>query len=266
VVERFVHIEEAVGPNPTAVTKVEKNMIYRYIIIRRDHIKSAILNSMKKFVFFMILTTLLLLVPITALHTTPLALVLKNPATITNYIQRILGLFVFTLMFVQIILGAFMDRLEKILGKWVFKFHLIEGAVIYCLAFLHPLLFMVFNHYIGAGWNPYHVFVNVCLLCNKPIDYYYTLGRVSFWLLTVAVLAAKFRTATPWLKANWRKLHVINYAVFLIVGAHGFLIGTDFKAQPFYSFAIIAYAIVAGIVIFIEIPRLYKNYRNWIKD
>jgi len=221
---------------------------------------------MKKFVFFAILATILLLVPITALHTTPLALVLKNPATITNYIQRIIGLFAFTLLFVQIILGAFMDKLTKKLGGWIFKFHVVEGAAVYSLALLHPLFFMIFNHYIGIGWNPYLVFINICLLCDKPIDYYYTLGRVSFWLLTIAVLAAKFRTATPWLKANWRKLHVINYAVFLIVGAHGFLIGQDFRAQPFYSYAIVAYAIVVGVVIFIEIPRLYKNYNNWIRN
>jgi hypothetical protein len=221
---------------------------------------------MRKVIFFTIWLILLLLGVAAVIHTTPVALALKTPANLTYFIQRLLGLTAFTLLFVQLILGAFMDKLEKILGGWIFKFHLVEGALVYTLAFLHPFLFMVFNHYIGAGWNPYHVFVNVCLLCNKPIDYYYTLGRVSFWLLTIAVLAAKFRTATPWLKANWRKLHVINYAIFLIVGAHGFLIGDDFKVQPFYSFAIIAYAVVVGVVIFIELPRLYKNYRNWIKS
>ncbi|MCX6704836.1 MAG: hypothetical protein NT162_00660 [Candidatus Woesebacteria bacterium] len=220
---------------------------------------------MKKIVFFTILLVLLLLVPATVIHITPLSLALKNPANLTNFIQRIIGLIAFTLLFVQIILGAFMDKLMKRLGAWIFKFHLFEGALIYSLALLHGILFMVFNYYIGAGWNPYLVFINVCLLCKTPVDYYYTLGRVSFWLLTVAVLATKFRTATPWLKANWRKLHVINYAVFLIVGAHGFLIVTDFRVQPFYSFAVVAYAIVAGVVAFIEIPRLYKNYRNWIR-
>ncbi|MCX6704613.1 MAG: hypothetical protein NTZ07_04195 [Candidatus Woesebacteria bacterium] len=50
----------------------------------------------------------------------------------------------------------------------------------------------------------------------------------------------------------------------MLVGLHGFLIGTDFRVQPFYSFAIIAYAIVVDVVAFIEIPRLYKNYINWI--
>jgi len=220
---------------------------------------------MKKTVFFAILVVLLLLVPVTALHATPWALVLRNPATVTNYIQRIFGLTLFTLLFVQLMLGAFMDKFTKRLGGWVFNYHVIEGVTIYTIAFLHALSFMVFNHFIGSGWNPYFVFIDICLLCQTPIDYYYTLGRISFWLLSITVFAGIFRNATPWLKKNWRKLHVINYAVFLIVGAHGFLIGTDFRVQPFYSFAIIAYAIVTGVIVFIEIPRLYKNYINWVK-
>ena len=39
-----------------------------------------------------------------------------------------------------------------------------------------------------------------------------------------------------------------------------------FLQVTFYSFAVVAYALVAGVVIFVEIPRLYKNYRNWLKS
>lgn len=220
---------------------------------------------MKKLIFFFVWILLLVLVPITILQVTPFAVATKGPAYLVNFVQRMAGLAGFTLMFTQIILGSFMTMwLEKV-GSWVYKFHIINGAITYSLVFLHGILLMVFNHYIGLGWNPYLVFINVCLLCNKPIDYYYTLGRVSFWLLTIAVLAADFRKINPWIRANWRKFHVLNYITFLLVGAHGFLLGTDFKIQPFYSFAVIAYAVVVGIVIFIEIPRLYKNFRNWVR-
>lgn len=221
---------------------------------------------MKKLVFFAVLILLLLLVPITALRVTPLSLVLKNSATLTNYIQRDLGLFAFTLMFVQILLGAFMDKLQEKIGGWIFNFHVFEGGLIYTLALAHPLFLILFNHYVGIGWDPYRVFINACLLCQTPRLYYYTLGMISFWLLTIAVLVSEFRKATPWMKANWRKLHVLNYIVFLLVGTHGFLIGTDFRYQPFYSFAIVAYVIITGVIIFIEIPRLYKNFRNWLRS
>ncbi len=221
---------------------------------------------MKKLVFFTVLVILLVLVPITIVKITPIALASGSPASLTNFIQRFFGLFLFTLLFVQLILGAFMDKLEEKLGGWIFRFHVIEGIIIYFLALIHPLLFMIFNHFTGSGWNPFFVFTDVCLLCNKPIDYYYTLGRISFWLLTITVSAAIFRKANFWMKANWRKFHVLNYLVFLLVGMHGFLIGRDFRIQPFFSFAIVAYAIVVGVVVFIELPRLYKNYRNWIRS
>lgn len=221
---------------------------------------------MKKFGFFIVLAILLFLVPVTLLRTTSLALALKSPANLTNYIQRFFGLTAFTLLFIQLILGAFMKMWTQKIGPWIFKFHLIEGGLVYTLALAHPVFFMLFNHFAGNGWNPYFVFINACLLCKAPIYYYYTLGMVSFWLLTLTVFAGIFRSANLWFKANWRKLHVVNYVVFLLVGLHGFLIGTDFKVQPFYSFALIAYAIVVGIVIFIEIPRLYKNFRSWLKD
>jgi len=220
---------------------------------------------MKKLIFFFVWILLITLVPITILQTTSFAVAAIGPAYLVNFAQRMVGLTAFTLMFTQIILGSFMTMwLEKV-GGWVYKFHIINGAVTYTLVLLHGILLMIFNHYIGIGWNPYLVFINVCLLCNKPIDYYYTLGRVSFWLLTIAVLAADLRKINPWMQANWRKFHVLNYITFLLVGAHGFLLGTDFKIQPFYSFAVIAYAVVIGIVVFIEIPRLYKNFMNWIK-
>jgi predicted ferric reductase len=221
---------------------------------------------MKKFIFFTIWVVLLILVPITVFKTTPLVMVTKYPVTISNFLQRSLGLTLFILLFVQIIIGAFMSKLTNKLGGWLFNFHVFEGKLIYFLAFLHPVFFVLFNYYVGAKLDPYAAFINVCVLCKYPIDYYYTLGRISFWLLTVAVFAAVFRNSTVWLKKNWRNLHVINYVVFLLVGAHGFLLGTDFRIMPFYGFAVLAYMVIAGIVIFIGIPRLYRNFRVWVQE
>jgi len=192
-----------------------------------------------------------------------------NPMTsaiLVNDAQRFLGLAAFILLFIQIILGAFLDKFAKKFGGWVYKFHFGEGIVTYTLIFLHLLFFMVFNHFTGHGWDPYAVFINVCVLCNLPINFYYTLGMVSFWLLTIAVFAAIFRKSNPWVTSNWRKFHIINYVVFLIVGAHAFLIGTDFSKKPFIYFALPAYAIVVGIVLFIETPRLYKNFMGWLNN
>ena len=158
-----------------------------------------------------------------------------------------------------------MDKLTKKFGGRVFKFHIFEGILIYCLAVLHPLVFMTFNHFIGHGWNPYAVFINACLICNTPINFYYALGMISFWLLTLTVFMGLFRHYNLWFKANWRKFHILNYLIFLIVGVHAFLLGTDFSHKPFVYFAAPAYALVLAIVVFVEIPRLYKNFMVWVK-
>ena len=221
---------------------------------------------MKKIIFFTIWFTLLLIAFLTLIGVTPLSFALGSSARLTNFIQRGLGLFAFSMLFVQIILGAFMKKISAKLGGWVFNFHVFEGILAYVLVFLHPIFFLLSNYFSGGKFDPYVAFINVCLICKTPTDYYQTIGRISFWLLSISVFAAFFRKTIPWLKSNWRKFHVLNYLVFLLVGAHGFLIGTDFRSQPFFTFAILAYLTVFGMVIFIELPRLYKNFRNWVRS
>ncbi len=203
---------------------------------------------------------------LTLVNITPLSLAFSTPAISVNFIQRGLGLLVFSLLFIQIILGAFMNKISEKLGEWVFNFHVFEGILVYLLAFLHPIFFLLSNYFSGGRLDPYAAFINVCLICKTSTDYYQTIGRISFWLLSAAFFAALFRKTIPWLKTNWRKFHVLNYLVFLFVGAHGFLIGTDFGSQPFFAFAILAYLTVSGMVIFVELPRLYKNFRNWVRS
>ncbi|HKC04728.1 MAG TPA: hypothetical protein VKC54_02560 [Patescibacteria group bacterium] len=212
-----------------------------------------------KIIFYILWLGALSLVPISILSNTSFSEALKVPATFVNFIQRFLGLTAFTLMFFQVILGAFMDFWTEKLGGWVFKFHIMEGITIYTLIVLHPISFMVFNYFIGHGLNPFFVFVDFCILCSTKIDLYYTLGRTAFWLLNISVWAALFRTATPFMRVNWRKFHILNYLVFLIVGLHGFFLGTDFSYMPFIIFAIPAYITVLGIIIFIKLPGLFRS-------
>ena len=220
---------------------------------------------MKKILFFVIWFALLAIVPVTVFKTTSWEMATIYPVTFMNFLQRISGLSLFILLFVQIILGAFMKKWEEKMGGWVFNFHIFEGRLIYFLAVLHPIFFILFNHFVGSGLDVYKAFVNICLLCKYPIDYYYTLGRLAFWLLTLAVMAAVFRSKTPWLIKHWRKMHVLNYVVFLLVGAHGFLLGSDFKVIPFYAFAVPASSIIAGIVVFIELPKFFNKFKNWVR-
>jgi predicted ferric reductase len=167
-------------------------------------------------------------------------------------------------MFWQIILGAYMQKWTEKFGGWVLRFHINEGVAIYLLVLLHPFFFMLYRYFAGAGLDPFYIFTQVCVLCVYRVELYYSLGRVSFWLINITVFAGLFRLANPYMRANWKKFHVLNYLVFLLVGIHGFLIGTDFMVMPFFAFAIAAYLIVIYTIIR-KLPGLYSFLKNWLK-
>src|SRR6266478_7833880 len=102
VVERFVHIEEAVGPIPTS---------------------STMNNNLKKIIFFIIWTFFISLGPITVIKSTNWAVVAGNHSLLINIFQRIFGLLAFTMLFSQVVLGSFMTKLTDKLGGWIYTFH-----------------------------------------------------------------------------------------------------------------------------------------------
>ncbi len=191
--------------------------------------------------------------------------ILKYPSVLFGLLQRAFGLTVFILMFVQIIMGADLEKWENKFGNWIFKFHLGNGIVIYLLAILHPLAFVLSKYFSGRGLDPISAFLGVCLWCDPRHEYFFTLGRVAFWLLTVGVFAGLYRHAALFMKNNWKKFHALNYVVFLLVGAHGFLLGPDFRSIPFFYFAIVAYLLVIFTIVK-KIPGLIASYKKWIKS
>jgi predicted ferric reductase len=162
-------------------------------------------------------------------------------------------------------LGAFMERWINKFGGWVFNFHVFNGIVIYTLAILHPLAFLLSRHFIGAGLDPIFVFLGFCFYCQTKLDLYYTLGRIAFWLITIGVLAGFLRKSTPFMRFNWRKFHILNYVAFLIIGVHGYLLGTDFLTQPFFTFSIIAYLLVIYTIVR-KLPNLILFCKKWLGD
>jgi DMSO/TMAO reductase YedYZ heme-binding membrane subunit len=218
-----------------------------------------------KLIFWGILIALLSIVPLTMLDSVNFSIAFKFPSGIASLLQRLLGLTAFVLMFWQLMLGAYMERWINRFGGWVFNFHVANGIVIYTLALLHPLAFLLFRHYIGIAIDPIYVFLGFCLYCQTKLDFYYTLGRIAFWLLTIGVLAGFFRKATPFMRFNWRKFHVLNYIAFLIVGVHEYLLGTDYMTQPFFYFSLIAYLLVIYTIIR-KLPNLFNTYKKWISS
>ncbi len=203
-----------------------------------------------KIIFFLVWLGVLSLAPISILSNTPLSRALTNYSTIANFVQRLLGLTAFTLLFFQIVLGAFMEKWTNKLGGWIFRFHIIEGVLVYILIILHPLSFMLFNYFSQRGLDPFTVFIYFCVLCPTRIDFYQTLGRISFWLLNIAVWAGLLRMATPYMRANWKKFHILNYLVFVFIGIHSIGLGSDIGTPPFSFFHGPALAIIGLIIIY----------------
>jgi predicted ferric reductase len=212
-----------------------------------------------KFIFYIVWVLLLALAPITVFSVTPLSLVKDSPAGIANVAQRIIGLWAYTLLFVQIILGAYMNRWIEKFGAWIFNFHVFEGILIYILIILHPLAFTFFYYFIGKGFDPFYTFVDVCILCGKPTEYYYNFGRVAFWLFTVGVIAGLFRGATPFLRMHWHKLHILNYLAFFFVFVHSLFLGSDMGVRPFW-FVHAFFAVTVLVIVIFKLNILRKKY------
>lgn len=193
----------------------------------------------KKAIFYLLWFFLLVLGPITVIRNTP-PYFLAEPSGLLNFLQRIIGLMAFTLLFIQIILGSLMEKLVEKLGGWIFKFHITEGIVAYGLILVHPLL---------LKFDPLYVFLG---FSSQGAEFYYSFGRSAFWLLTVGVAAGLLRTQ-PWLQNNWRKFHVLNYVAFFLVWYHSFKVGTDIGTFPFSFFHGPSLVVVSAIV-------LYKLY------
>lgn len=205
-----------------------------------------------KQIFFLFLWLILVISgPVTVFSNSPLPSYKQETALFFSFLLSVSGTALFSLLFVQIFVGAFMDRLEAHTGRWIFKFHLINGSLIYGLAILHPLLFVLYTFKIYGVFDPYYAFVDICALCKTAYDYWLTLGRLAFWFLLLAGTAAILRSR-PWWKNIWRKFHYLNYVVFILISVHSMFLGSETKIAPFsyvYLFGI-------GVVLLTMVVKL----------
>jgi predicted ferric reductase len=221
---------------------------------------------MKNKILFLVVWVLsLLTIPLTVLDKVNFIDIYQHLPSVFGLILRILGMSSYVLLFWQVVSGAFFDEFEKKLGKWFLNFHIWQGIAGFLLAFLHPVSLLLIKYFIGAGLDPIAVFLGFCLFCEKKRDFYITLGRVGLVFFAVGIVVGIFRNATHYMRANWRKFHLLNYIVFIAVGAHGYLLGNDFKTSPFLYFAILANLVVVYTIIH-KLPKFIKQYKGWLNS
>lgn len=202
-----------------------------------------------KIIFWVIWLGLLCLGFYTISKTIVPSTVFSNYLLTLNFLERVSGVFIYTLLFIQIILGAYMEKLSSKFGSWIYKVHAIQGPVIYLLALIHPFFLLIFNFKLFNTLDPFYIYTQVCLLCKNKIELLYMFGRLGLWFLTIGFFVAIFKSSDNWLKKNWRKLHALNYLVFFFVAVHGYFLGSDFRAFPLNYFFYIALITVLSTII-----------------
>lgn len=130
--------------------------------------------------------------------------VLNTPISSTlNFFERISGILLFSLLFIQIVLG------KKI------------NPVIYLLALIHPFFLLIFNFKLFHTIDPFYIYTQVCFLCKNKLELFYTFGRLAIWFLVVGIFAA-----------NWKKSYLFSYVAFFFVALHAWFVGSDFHSSP----------------------------------
>lgn len=211
-----------------------------------------------KYVFYFLWFCLVALPIYTVIKDSNLDLVFSKTNLTINFIQRISGLIVFTLLPVQILLGAYMTRLAEKFGSWIFWFHITQAIIIYTLILVHPVAFLILRKFNGGPLDPFYVFTDFCLLCNKKSELYLTFGRFGFVFLTLGYLAGKFRTIT-FLRKHWKNFHYFNYLGFFVIAFHGYKVGSDMTSPNFYWYFITAIVLVLIIFILRIMHKLRKK-------
>jgi predicted ferric reductase len=215
-------------------------------------------SEFKKFLFYLVWLTSVILGPITIFTNTPLAKVLDNELEILNLLQRITGLLAFTLLAFQLVLGSLMPKLIEKMGGWLFNFHLTEGLGAWGIMLLHPTLFLFINYKIEGLTSALLTFVP-SFGSNQEI--YYSFGKFALMLITIAVLAGHFREK-PALRKNWRKFHILNYFAFVFVAVHAYYSGTDAWTPPFAWF----YWLAIGVVAIAVLSKLIGGFKKGLKE
>ena len=153
-----------------------------------------------------------------------------------NLLQRITGISAFALITLQIFLST---------NRKFTKLHMLNGILAYIFIFMHPILMVIYRYLYNSQIDPFYVYVDLCVLCDGPYEFYLNLGRVSFWTITLTVITARLRgnmafitgkKVGEWIGNNWRKLHLLNYVAFYTVSFHSYNIGTDSVNNLFIYF------------------------------
>lgn len=125
------------------------------------------------------------------------------------------GLYAFTLVAMQVIIGSNMRRLRPIMGAKILKFHRYQGLFALSFALIHPFMAM---SVLGISES-----------LSRP---YVAYGALAAGLLLLTVGTAAGAWKLNQFGGSWRFIHFGNYAVFILAWLHSWFIGSDIQSTP----------------------------------
>ena len=140
---------------------------------------------------------------------------------------RLFGLYAFTLILIQVTFCSFREPLRDLLGPsaW-YNYHHNAGKIAFILVLSHPTTLLLYS-YLSHDFSLYKSIV--AFSYGSPLV---SLGPVALYLLVVVLITAFFFKARMWGDLPlWRRLHTLNYLIFIFAFAHSFTIGTDVAAR-----------------------------------
>ena len=176
---------------------------------------------------------LLLSIPFVLLQDNLRALV-NTPLTTQELLfllQRAAGLFAFTLIFIQIVLGSGRDLLSQIYpASDIIKIHRLIGKIAFALVLAHPLLIIITPNLFFTFWQQDSLAIS--------------LGITALVLILITVPTAIWAAN---IGLSWIKIHRLNYLVFALIIIHSRRIGVDTGGSLIYWWYISLGVIAAGL-------------------
>lgn len=144
----------------------------------------------------------------------------SDPAYTYYTILRWLGLTLYSLMFLQIMSGAFRRPLNTFLHPlWHHRWHVTVGFLVITFALAHPVFFYLSNKLIYGSY----IYLENGPRFNSGLLLGYLQEALIFSGFLAAVLMNFFK---KWMNI-WRKIHWLMYLAFISATVHSYILGSD---------------------------------------
>lgn len=166
--------------------------------------------------------------------------------TVSSLLFPLVGLYAFTLVWIQFVLGSAMWLWRQVFIK-IELFHRTQGLFALLFALIHPSM-------IAYGYGLELYFSRNYVASDLKIYLYF--GYFQLIVLCCTVAAAILRKKS-FMKKIWRYVHFGNYAVFASVWIHGWFLGSDVRFSSLKYLWIVSAITAVGAVGL----RLFDRFR-----